>query len=82
MISTSSKVINNNEFNSVIRLINNDKNHVTDNETPINKINDIPEEKNNEMLIKERRAEKSERRVNDNRDYRGPARRLTIDRRK
>jgi len=78
----NSKVINYNEFNSVIRLINNDKNHVTDNETPINKINDISEEKNNEMLIKERRAEKSERRVNDNRDYRGPARRLTIDRRK
>lgn len=33
-------------------------------------------------LVAERRCEKSERRVNDNNYYTGPARRMNIDRRK
>ena len=78
----SSKIVNNNEFNSVIKLTSNENIHFTDSEVSIAKIEDVYDEGNDEMVIKERRAEKSERRINDNHDYRGPARRLTIDRRK
>ena len=78
----SSKIVNNNEFNSMIQLASNGNNHITDSELPIDDIKDVYEEDNDEMMVKERRAVKSERRINDNHDYRGPARRLTIDRRK
>jgi len=77
----SSKIVNNNEFNSVIKLTSNENIHFTDSEVSIAKIEDVYDEDNDEMVIKERRAENSERRINNNHDYRGPARRLTIDRR-
>ena len=78
----SSKIVNDNEFNSLIQLASKENNHITDSELPIGNIKDVYEEDNDEIMVKERRAVKSERRINDNHDYRGPARRLTIDRRK
>ena len=76
------KIVNNYEFNPVIVLASNSNDHVTDNEVSIVNIKEVYEEGRDEMIVKERRAVKSERRLNDNHDYRGPARRLTIDRRK
>jgi len=78
----SSKIVNDNEFNSLIQLASKENNHITDSELPIGNIKDVYEQDNDEMIFIERRAVKSERRISDNHDYRGPARRLTIDRRK
>jgi len=78
----SNKVVDKNSINSLFQLAINDSDHLIENNVSIDYVNEIYEEDKDGMIFKERRAEKSERRINDNHDYRGPARRLTIDRRK
>jgi len=76
------KLIDKNEMISVIRLGINDEGYAADSDITNGNIEPLLDGGAEDIVFVERRVEKSERRINDNHDYRGPARRLTIDRRK
>ena len=78
----SNKIIEKNEMNLVIQLGINEEGNVVDSDLTNGNVKSLFDEGADDRVFIERRVEKNERRINDNHDYRGPARRLTIDRRK
>ena len=82
MINMSNEIIDSNEMNLIHQVVIKNINHEMDSVSRSDNAKTLPKEAADELMVKECRHEKSERRINDNKYYRGPARRLNIDRRK
>jgi len=78
----SNKILDKNDMNSIIQLGINEEGYIVDSDLTNGNVKSLDDEGVDEIVSVERRVKKSERRINDSHDYRGPARRLTIDRRK
>lgn len=81
MLSMSNEILEAKEINAVIQSGITDDEYEKIEKSSFEDSKAIPETGTDTTKLTERRADKSERRVNDNYDYRGPARRFDLDRR-